>query len=70
MIDKDTLSIIHDLIRELSSEVDLHYNDEDFFALGATISVLRKAADILKENSVETPSVYRHVVERYQRSVH
>lgn len=31
MVDKDALSVIHDLVRELSSEVDLHYNDDDFF---------------------------------------
>lgn len=70
MIDKDALSVIHELVRELSEEIDLHYEDSDFFALGSTISVLRKSADILKENSMEPPSVYRHVVGRYQRSVH
>lgn len=36
-----------------------------FFALDPTISVLRISADILKENSVEPPSIYRHVIERY-----
>ena len=59
--------IIYDLIKELASELDLHYEDEDFFALKDTISVMQAGVALLSEAGREPPQVYNHVLAKFRR---
>ncbi len=58
---------VNDLLRELASEIDLHYEDEDFFALGPTIEAMRKVATRLEKSGHRPPDAYYHVLGRYNR---
>lgn len=64
----DMLDLLNSLSRELASELDLHYEDEDFFALGTSIKELMKADRILRENEQPIAPVVSHVIRRYQIS--
>lgn len=66
-ITKEQAEIINDLLVELSSELDLHYEDEDFFALTPTIEKMKIAANLLEEAGFDTPDVYKHVLRRFHR---
>ncbi|WP_292243116.1 hypothetical protein [Mesorhizobium sp.] len=54
-------------MRELSSELDLHYDDEDLHALKPTIETLRRAATLMADTDYEAPEVYHHVMGRFER---
>lgn len=60
--------IIHDLIVELCSELDLHYEDDQMTALQSSIQVTATAAGHLKQSGHAVPEVYDHLLRRYQRS--
>ncbi|MBZ9984091.1 MULTISPECIES: hypothetical protein [unclassified Mesorhizobium] len=66
-LDQTTAKVLTDLLRELSSELDLHYEDEDFHALKPTIETLRQAATLMKDAGHEAPEVYHHVMGRFER---
>jgi len=67
-IDQTTAKVLTDLLRELSSELDLHYDDEDFHAVKATIETLRQAATLMTDAGHEAPEVYHHVMRRFERA--
>lgn len=62
-----TAEILTSLIRELASELDLHYEDEDFFALSPSIEVMKRAVLLLEQNGYEPPAVYEHVLRRFNK---
>lgn len=64
---RDFREILFDLVQELSTELDLHYEDDEFFALRATIEKLQEAALALNEAGLEPPASYAHVVARFHR---
>lgn len=66
-IDLTTAKVLTDLLRELSSELDLHYDDHDFHALSQTIDTLRRAATLMTNAGHKTPEVYHHVMGRFER---
>ncbi|RWO42812.1 MAG: hypothetical protein EOS11_14575 [Mesorhizobium sp.] len=66
-IDQTTANVLTDLLRELSSELDLHYEDEDLHALEPTIKTLRRAATLMTNAGHKTPEVYHHVMGRFER---
>lgn len=68
IIDQTTAKVLTDLLRELSSELDLHYDDEDFHALKATIETLRQAATLMTDAGHKAPEVYHHVMGRFERA--
>lgn len=62
--------IIQQLLAEIASELDLHYEQEDFWALGPTIDRLKPAIDYLKAHHADIPEGVTHVIERYRQSRH
>ena len=67
-IDHATAKVLTNLLRELSSELDLHHEDDEFPALKATIETLRSAATLMTDACHKTPEVYHHVMRRFERS--
>lgn len=63
----EVADILFEMLKELASELDLHYEDEDFFALSPSITVMQRAAGYLNKSGRKLPSVYEHVLRRYQR---
>jgi hypothetical protein len=46
-----------DLVREISSETDLRYEDGDLQATKRTIGTLISAVDVLRQGGLEIPEV-------------
>ncbi len=61
----DIAEVIHDLLKELSSEIDLHYEPEDYFALAATFETMKRAGKLLEAGGFPIPPVYVHAVARF-----
>lgn len=57
-------TIITDLMIELSTEIDLHYEDSDLPALTQTMGKLRAAAALLAGNGSDLPDAFVHLNER------
>ena len=66
-IDQTTAKVLTDLLRELSSELDLHYDDEDLHAVKPTIEALRRAAGLMTQAGYRVPKIYHHIVGRFDR---
>lgn len=66
-ISPDVAQAIVDVMVELSSELDLHYEDSDFFALGPTIEKMKTMAELLEKDGYPLPDAYKHIVSRYHR---
>lgn len=45
----EVADILFEMLKELASELDLHYEDEDFFALSPSITVMQRAAGYLNK---------------------
>lgn len=67
MIDPELADACNDVLLELASELDLHYEDGDFFALSPSITRMRRLGDMLEGAGYELPDAYRHVLKRYNR---
>ncbi|TGR23349.1 MULTISPECIES: hypothetical protein [unclassified Mesorhizobium] len=67
-IDQTTAKVLTDLLRELSSELDLHHDDGEFRALKPTIETLQRAAALMTDAGLKTPEVYHHVMRRFERA--
>lgn len=65
VIDAQTAEVINNLLRELASELDLHYDDSDFFALTPTVDRMKAAAELVEKNGFALPDSYRHILRRY-----
>ncbi|MHA6692762.1 hypothetical protein [Devosia sp. A449] len=61
------LTIIADLMIELSTEIDLHYEDSDLPALTQTMGKLRAAAAFLASNGSDVPDAFVHLNARVLR---
>jgi hypothetical protein len=57
--------IIHDLMLELSTEIDMAYENRDLFAMDETRKVLDRAADALSDAGIEPPAAYFHIAGRF-----
>lgn len=66
-LDSEAATTILGLMRELSSELDLHYEHEDLPALAPTIEVLSGAARLLEQRGTALPPAYLHILGRFQR---
>lgn len=64
---REIVEIINDLLKELASELDLHYEDEDFFALSPTMERMKRAVDLVEKHGAKPPEVYLHVLKRFNR---
>lgn len=66
-LSEEIASAIFELLSELASEMDLHYEDEDFFALKPTMDKMISAASLLEGAGIDLPDAYTHVLGRYRR---
>lgn len=56
------------LLAELATELDLHYEDGDFFALTPSIEVMKDANAVLVELGGRAAPAVDHVFARYNKS--
>lgn len=67
-LDTAAAHILSRLVLELSTELDLHHEDDDMLTLHDTIDALTDAAELLRENGQPLPDPYLHILDRYIRS--
>jgi hypothetical protein len=60
------IEVIFDLIEELSSELDLHHEDDDAPGLTETLSRMKPGAQLLIASGRGVPDVYRHILLRFE----
>ncbi|RWP38520.1 MAG: hypothetical protein EOR04_25890 [Mesorhizobium sp.] len=68
-IDKNAANLLNALLRELSSELDLHYTEGDFAAISPTLDVMREAADAVRNAGFSVPDAYEHIVRRSNQAL-
>ncbi len=66
--DNTTAKLVADLLRELSSEMDLHYEDNELPATAETIDVVRRGAAALKLGGHRIPEACEHILHRFDQS--
>lgn len=64
------IAVISELVKELSSELDLHYEDNEMFALEPTIQQLERAKILLERERQPVPNVLCHLLRRFKRNYH
>lgn len=62
--------ILAEIMVELATELDLHYEDVDMPSLRPSIERLRKGADVLKMSDYQLPEEVAHILERFRRAAH
>ncbi|WP_062600975.1 hypothetical protein [Rhizobium sp. Leaf383] len=68
-IPHDLATAIIDVVNELASELDLHYEDDDLVACAPTIEKMERLVAMLRQAGYECPETYQHIVERYHLSL-
>lgn len=63
------LRSIHELVFELATELDLHYENEDFHALSGSIEKMKRGMLVLRSEGMHVPEEAHHVVNRYMGSL-
>jgi hypothetical protein len=63
----EALGLVQILALEVASEIELHYDDDEYYALGATVGNLVIARDYLNKHRVAIPPVVETVINRYHR---
>jgi hypothetical protein len=58
-----------DLVEELCTEIDLHYEDEDLPAASHLFDNLQNLMRHLKQAGCENPKAYDHVMSRYDSAL-
>ncbi len=58
--------VLADLLREISSELDLHYEDDGLADCHETMGAMKSAAAELVAIGGDVPEVYRHILGRYE----
>jgi hypothetical protein len=64
------VATISELLVELATELDAHYEDDEFFALGVTIEKMKNSITLITADNPEfkIPDVVKHVLARYNRN--
>jgi hypothetical protein len=60
---------IQELVYELATELDLHYENEDFHALSRSIEKMKRGMLVLRSEGMHVPVEAHHVVNRYVGSL-
>ena len=60
---------ITDVINELASEIDLHYEDADLVATVHTMEKMNHLVGMLKAAGYPCPETYQHILDRYNKSL-
>lgn len=66
---KDAFALLQVAALELASELEMHYEKEEFYALGATISNLELIRNFLFENEISIPEVVDNVISTYRQGM-
>ena len=69
-MDNDILNILSDVLNELATEVDLHYEVTDAEQLAPTLDVMRRAASALDVAGLRVPDACTHVLMHYSQTSH
>ena len=69
-MDNDTAAVLYELLRELSSELDLHYEDNQLPVARPTLEIIERGRRALKEAEKPVPSVVDHILKRARKSLH
>lgn len=67
-LSEEFIFVILCLIKELSSELDLNYEDSEFFALTPSVECLKNAGLLMEQHGYALPEVYHHVLVRHARN--
>ncbi len=60
---------ITEVVNELSSELDLHYEDHDLVACAPTIEKMEALVCMLLAAGYPSPKTYNEVVDRYHKAL-
>lgn len=66
----EVAEILRDLIDELGTEIDLHYEDEGLPAAIPAMMKLERAATWLEAHGETVPAVYKHLLTRFAKITH
>jgi hypothetical protein len=69
VIHPELAEAIADVINELASELDLHYEDSDLVATAPTIAKMDRLVTMLVTAGYPCPSTYQHILTRYNNSL-
>ena len=69
MISPDLATAIAEVVDELASELDLHYEDSDLVACAPTIEKMERLVAMLRASGYPCPETYQHIVDRYHQSL-
>lgn len=58
----EILVLVRDLAEDLATEIELNYEPLDYPFLTPSMSLLRRAEEMLEESGMEVPSVVRKVL--------
>ncbi|GAA4531502.1 hypothetical protein GCM10023174_22940 [Chelativorans composti] len=64
----EALQLLESLIIELSSEIDLFYEDEDLAAARPAMRKMTRAARLLNISGRDTPPIFKHLQKRFAES--
>ncbi|RUZ81279.1 hypothetical protein EN943_01390 [Mesorhizobium sp. M7A.F.Ca.US.006.01.1.1] len=67
-VDPTTANALNELLRELASELDLHYEDDAFQAIEPTVDAMKRAAKLVTDAGYTAPDSYHHIVRRFERN--
>lgn len=67
---RDLLNLLSDLLNELASELDLHYEVTDAAHLTPTLDIMRRAASALEAAGLRVPDACTHVLMHYGQTSH
>lgn len=59
-----------EVISELASELDLHYEDDEIVVCGPTIMKMERLATMMMTIGHKLPDEYFHIIRRYNGSIH
>lgn len=62
--------MIVELIYELASEIDMHYDDDEIVELTAARDCLLRIGTALDEDGYRLPHIYNHIMRRLQGQSH
>jgi hypothetical protein len=70
VLNPELADAITDVINELASELDLHYEDADLVACAPTMEKMDRLVGMLQAAGYPVPQVYQHIIDRYHKSLH
>lgn len=64
----DDKEIVSKLLLDLATEIDLHYDDEDMFALTASFNIIKDGCALLQRLDYPVHESVNKVLERFNRA--